>query len=311
MAFVLPWPAVCCRRYRLTPTRTGFIQVSLNWSSRDKNNQRCDISEPRLHRIPPTVARKLGYYVYLYVDPSDGKVFYVGKGKNGRGLAHLREGKTAIAKRVAKIRSAGGEPQIEILAHGLGNPETALKLEAAAIDLLGLQNLANVVRGHGTEYGRLPLQEVVAHYTRRKATIREPTMLIRINREYRYGMTDVELYDATRSAWRVGERSRRVEYAFAVFEGVVREVYRIKDWLDGGSTFTVQRGGRAVLKRGRREFVGTLADDKIRKRYINRYVGHLFPAGARNPFKYVNLRKEPANRRLQSSAARARMSRRG
>ncbi|HXH07683.1 MAG TPA: hypothetical protein VNI83_13960 [Vicinamibacterales bacterium] len=35
-------------------------------------------------RIPAATARKLGYYVYLYVDPTDRSVFYVGKGKNGR-----------------------------------------------------------------------------------------------------------------------------------------------------------------------------------------------------------------------------------
>ena len=29
-------------------------------------------------RIPPEVAEHLGFYVYLYVDPRDGKVFYVG-----------------------------------------------------------------------------------------------------------------------------------------------------------------------------------------------------------------------------------------
>ena len=227
-------------------------------------------------------------------------MFYVGKGKNGRALAHLRTEKKAIAKRIAKIRTAGEEPLIEILAHGLGNPEAALKVEAAAIDLLGLQNLVNAVRGHGTAYGRLPLHEVVAHYTKRKAIIREPAMLIRINRAYRYGMTDVELYDATRSAWHVGGKRQRVEYALAVFEGVVREVYRITTWLDGGSTFNVRRGGRAVPRQGRHEFVGTLADDRVRKRYINRYVGHLFPAGAQNPIKYVNLRKgrEPLTNRV-------------
>ena len=57
---------------------------------------------------------------------------------------------------------------------------------------------------------------------------------------------------------------------FAIFEGVVREVYRITGWLDGGSTFNVRRGGPAVQRRGRHEFVGTVADDKVRKWYINR-----------------------------------------
>jgi hypothetical protein len=35
------------------------------------------------------MAEKLRYYVYLYVDPRDGKVFYIGKGKEERCLDHL------------------------------------------------------------------------------------------------------------------------------------------------------------------------------------------------------------------------------
>lgn len=122
----------------------------------------------RIPRIAPAVARKLGYYVYLYINPLDGSVFYVGKGKNGRALAHLRAGeKKAITKMVQKIRAASEEPRIEILAHGLRNPDAALNVEAAAIDLLGLANLANAVRGHGVKYGRMGLQEVVARGARR------------------------------------------------------------------------------------------------------------------------------------------------
>lgn len=32
-------------------------------------------------RIPRPVAEKLGHYVYLYVNPLDETVFYVGKGR--------------------------------------------------------------------------------------------------------------------------------------------------------------------------------------------------------------------------------------
>jgi hypothetical protein len=249
------------------------------------------MSSSLIPRIPPSVARKLGHYVYLYVDPTDSVVFYVGKGKNGRALAHLRaDEKKRISKRIRKIKASGQEPKIEILAHGLGNPDTALKVEAAAIDLLGLPQLVNAVRGHGTKYGRVPLAEAVAHYTKRKAHIQEAAILIRINKAYRYGMSDVELYDATRSAWRVGNQCQQAEYAFAVFEGVVREVYRITGWVEAGSTFNVRRNGRAYRRPGRLEFVGTLAEPEIRRRYINRYVGHLFSRGAQNPISYVNIR---------------------
>src|SRR3970282_1632388 len=90
-------------------------------------------------RVSKAVARKLGYYVYLYVNPLDSSVFYVGKGKRGRALAHLAaDGKKRIAKVIASIRTAGKEPRIEILAHGLRDEDTAFRVEAAAIDLLGM-----------------------------------------------------------------------------------------------------------------------------------------------------------------------------
>jgi hypothetical protein len=236
------------------------------------------------------VAKKLRNYVYLYVNPLDGAIFYVGKGKGSRALAHLSAGeRKEISKTIREIRAAGEEPRIEILAHGLPSADAAHRLEAAAIDLLGLENLANSVRGHGARLGRMPVGEVVAHYTRRKANIREPAILVRINRLYRYGMSPVDLYDATRSAWKVGPRADAAELAFSVFEGVIREVYRIAEWLPAGSTFNSRRDGLGKDVPGRWEFVGTVAEDKTRKRYVNRYVGHLFTQGAQSPIIYVNV----------------------
>jgi hypothetical protein len=46
---------------------------------------------PHLRSLKSGMAEKLGYYVYLYVDPRDGKVFYIGKGKGERCLDHLYE----------------------------------------------------------------------------------------------------------------------------------------------------------------------------------------------------------------------------
>ncbi len=102
-------------------------------------------------------------------------------------------------------------------------------------------------------------------------------------------MSAVELYDATRSAWKLGDRRVDAQLAIAVFEGVVREVYRITGWFRGGTTFNVRRGGAYSEDFERWEFVGTLADDAIRKRYVQKYVGHLFPPGAQNPIAYLNL----------------------
>ena len=37
------------------------------------------------------ICKKLGYYVYRLVDPRNGQTFYVGKGKNNRVFAHIKE----------------------------------------------------------------------------------------------------------------------------------------------------------------------------------------------------------------------------
>jgi len=242
-------------------------------------------------KIPRAVASKLGYYVYLYVDPSDDSVFYVGKGKGARALSHLNtQERKSVTSAIRRIRASGSEPRIDILAHGLPSEDVAFAVEAAAIDLIGVHNLTNAVSGRGkAKYGRTSLAQLIAHYTKRKAAITEPSILIRINKLYHFGMTEAELYDATRSAWRAGERKDKARYAFAVYEGIVREVYRITGWLPGGSTFAAQNQGRRRQRPGRWEFVGTLAEDRVRQRYVNSYVGHLFPKGAQNPIAYVNV----------------------
>jgi hypothetical protein len=61
-------------------------------------------------------------------------------------------------------------------------------------------------------------------------------VLIRINRTYRRGMPDVEIYEATRKWWKIDKKWCRVgdprapRWALGVFQGVVRGVYRIESW---------------------------------------------------------------------------------
>lgn len=243
----------------------------------------------RLTEFSPEVRKNLRHYVYLYVDPVDGDVFYVGKGSGNRAFSHLDAGPdTEKGRRIRKIRDAGEEPVVEILAHGFDDPDTARQVEAAAIDLLGTDSLTNRVRGwgHGTP-GRMTVEQVEAHYGATPADIDHRVLLIRINRLFRYGLSPVELYDATRGIWRLGKDREKLDYAFAVYEGVVQEVYRVEEWFPAGTTFST-RGHPSDPDRW--EFVGHVAGDDVRERYRYRSVRHVWDQGARNPIRYVNVR---------------------
>jgi uncharacterized protein len=59
--------------------------------------------------------------------------------------------------------------------------------------------------------------------------IEEPVLLIRPNQRYKHGISAKELYEVTRGIWVLGPRREGVTYAFAVFEGIVWEVYEISE----------------------------------------------------------------------------------
>ncbi len=242
-------------------------------------------------KITSSIARKLGWYVYLYVNPLDGHIFYVGKGKGIRALAHIGlADRSERARILGEIRRAGKEPRIEILAHGLRDEQTAFRVEAAAIDLLDLRALTNRVHGRDSvEFGRRPLSELVALYSRRPIKIMEPALLIRVTQLYRPQMPPLELYDATRGVWVLGEQRHDVRFALAVFEGIVREVYEISAWLPAGSAL-YSRSHAEVDAPNRWEFVGRLAPERVRKKYIDRDVSAYLPRGAQNPLRYVNVK---------------------
>jgi len=243
----------------------------------------------RIKRFPQAVTRHLKYYVYVYIHPETEQVFYVGKGRGNRAFEHANgDGDTPHDKVIRELLAHNLEPRIEILIHGLENESVALAVEMAAIDLLGLENLTNRMHGHhSSRRGRMTLEQILSLYQRKSVTIEEPSILIRISRAYRYGMSPIELYDATRATWVVGPRREQAIYAFSVFEGIVREVYRIAHWLPSGSTFKNDciHGDPVV---GRWEFVGTVAEDEIRYKYLNHSVYHYFSGHGQNPIQYVN-----------------------
>lgn len=113
-------------------------------------------------KVTEEAGSSLKSYVYVYIDPFDDRPFYIGKGKGDRAFAHLRSrSESDKVEKIRKIRSRGEEPRVEFLRYGLTDAEACL-VEAAAIDLIGKENLTNCISGHHSgSFGRTRSEELV------------------------------------------------------------------------------------------------------------------------------------------------------
>jgi len=120
--------------------------------------------------------------------------------------------------------------------------------------------------------------------------IDEKVILIRINKRYRHGMLGEELYHNTRGVWYVKkERCRDASYAMAIYGGEIKEVYKIISWYKAKTTeykYREDLSNRFVPNR--LEFVGEVARDNIRNKYVGKSVVHYFNKGNQNPIFYMN-----------------------
>ena len=245
-----------------------------------------------MDKFSPKTIEALGYYVYIYSDPVTKVPFYVGKGKGNRAFAHLHDGSESDkARKIAEIQARGRQPLIEILAFGL-DEKAAYKVEAAAIDLLGLKNLTNKQAGHESSlYGRIEVSELDARFDHgelAESDFLEDAVLVKVNQLYRNGMSDFELYEVTRGFWRVDKsKVEGIHLALAVYDGMVLEAYEIAAWLPAGSGMCAARSVSQAELAHRMEFVGRVANRCIRDRYVGKGVSGLYAPGSANPIRYV------------------------
>ena len=107
--------------------------------------------------------------------------------------------------------------------------------------------------------------------------ISEKAILIKINANFREGMSKEEIYKATRGKWKLSlERAKKADYVFSIANGIIREVFKVDEW-------------NSCDDIARIEFTGDLAEDDLRTKYINRSVKHFYSMGEANPCKYVNI----------------------
>ncbi len=125
-------------------------------------------------------------------------------------------------------------------------------------------------------------------YRGKMLEITENAVLIRINRLFDEAMTEKALYEATRGVWVIGVRREKVEIAFSVYKGEVKEVYKVSNWYPAGTTPYETRPLNELQRAGRWEFIGEVANDDIRSKYIGKSVSDYFVKGNSNPIKYIN-----------------------
>lgn len=121
-------------------------------------------------------------------------------------------------------------------------------------------------------------------------SIDENVIIFRIT-QYQPGMSETEIYDLTRRCWKVNvEKARKADLAFAVYKGIVLEVYRIDEWVPGHSTYNSIPVSDEIKRRdrqeGRWEFVGSVADN-LREKYVEKNVSAFFKRGNQHPFIYI------------------------
>lgn len=239
---------------------------------------------------------KIKFYVYLYSDPDTKEVFYIGKGRGNRCFDHLDDDtESPKTKRIQEIRRRGKKPIIELLRYELTEKEAAL-IEACLIDYSGIDNLTNKMRGAGSKSsGRILVDDIIVSETAHDVGgVDDDVILIIINKRYRSNMSADELYEATKGMWVAGRRREKAKYAFAVFKGIVREIYEIQQWYPAGTLPYHYRDVNESLNRhknkNRWEFEGRKADENIRQKYLQQSVRCYLPKGHQSPIKYINCR---------------------
>ncbi|MBV5262167.1 hypothetical protein FLX56_27650, partial [Synechococcus moorigangaii CMS01] len=181
----------------------------------------------------------IDHYVYALceIDGEKRTPFYIGKGVNDRCLQHLNEKEESPKKELIKKLLEKGCFGIDILRHGIKTDKTAKLIEATCIDLLGIGELSNKVRGSGSEMGRATIEEIHNLKSGELIEVRKEHegLAFLLNKTYKSGMSELELFEATRGVWNKIPRDSSIQYAYATYGGLIKEVYQIHCWVKAGT----------------------------------------------------------------------------
>jgi hypothetical protein len=242
-----------------------------------------------MSKLSQSTIEQLKSYVYILKDPGTRIPFYVGKGQGDRINNHVKwalEHKLDKSEKIRTIKdilALEKEVELTIVRHGM-NGDEAYEVESALIDFIGIEYLTNQVRGHDSaERGLMSVHDIELKYQAEPAEFSSPALLININNsKYDKGLSDEELYEATRKHWVVDiNKVRKIPIVCAIFHGLIREVYEVSDWYHSPEEHGV------VSKRS--YFLGAIATPEIRDKYLDKSIIKYVKKGSQNPIKYVGI----------------------
>ena len=193
------------------------------------------------------IDEKLEYYVYALLDP-DNVIFYIGKGKNGRIIDHIKEAEAALknqskrsekVERILKILSDGYQVKFLMLRSGLSE-KNAYEVEGMMIDFLTNQDfgfshiadLQNVQNGHHNDInGMMNFDDMQRIVSAQPAIIKDGEKIMAISINASYFPNKRNVYAAVRYCWHVDvKHAQRARYIAAVFQGVIVGLYENAQW---------------------------------------------------------------------------------
>ncbi len=244
--------------------------------------------------------QELKHYVYMLLDPTENKPFYVGKGTNNRVFNHLACALTDIDSSNAKYDKIREIIQSEktvkhvIVRHGLSESE-AFKIEASLIDTLTHCGylLSNIVGGHNSiEKGLMTSEEIVRIYNAQPLNQMESDcILININKTYKRGTGTNPIYQATKETWLISEwRLPKIKYVLSEYRGLIVEVFEVENWYPKqrkkNKTIDKEKNIKIQIDVTGFGFEGFVAPNTIRNLYINKSVSHLKHRGAAQVIRF-------------------------
>ena len=141
---------------------------------------------------------------------------------------------------------------------------------------MGIENLTNLVKGKGDNVKRTPLDELMNIILDKPVKIQKEHsgVGILINRDYKPNFGDLETFEITRGIWRKNlvTIASEAKYAYALYHGVVKEIYEIHDWVKAGTQEYFTRKLDPSIKKDRFEFVGKIAPQDLRDKYKGKLI---------------------------------------